>query len=59
MTLTPKHQNILAAAASHGAHPDVYWKEACELKAAGLIELRETFTKAGGNRVRRWFLKTA
>lgn len=56
MIITPKHEKILAAAASFGAHSDLYWNEAKELEKAGLIELKETITKAGARRVNRWFL---
>lgn len=55
MTTEQKKEKILAAAATHGHHADIYWNEANELRAQGLIELRETFTKVGA-RVNRWFL---
>ena len=47
---------ILACAARRtGCSTDGFWKEANELKAAGLIELRETFSPVGERR-NRWFL---
>jgi hypothetical protein len=55
MSTNDKKAKILAAAATHGHHADIYWNEANELRAQGLIELRETFTKVGA-RVSRWFL---
>lgn len=55
MTTEQKKEKILAAAATHGHHADIYWNEANELCAQGRIELRETFTKVGA-RVNRWFL---
>lgn len=55
MSKTDKRAKILSASASFGHHADVYWNEAQELRAEGLIELRQTFTKVGA-RVSRWFL---
>jgi hypothetical protein len=56
MTNEQKKTKILAAAATHGWHADLYWQEACELRTQGIIEMRQTFTKVGA-RVNRWFLK--
>jgi hypothetical protein len=55
MSSDDKKAKIVAAAATFGAHADIYWNEANELRVQGLIEMRETFTKVGA-RVNRWFL---
>lgn len=55
MTTEAKKAKILAAAASFGAHADLYWKEAKELEAEGKIYLAHTFTQVG-NTVYRWKL---
>jgi hypothetical protein len=58
ITITPKHQKVLALAGSPaGCHSNLYIKEALELRTAGIIETRETFT-TGGNRVLRHFQRT-
>lgn len=58
MQMTAKHEKVLAmAGASYGAPVEIYQREANELRAAGLIVTREVFSKAGGNRKLRWFLK--
>jgi hypothetical protein len=57
MTAEQKKEKILAAAATFGSHVGIYWNEAKELEAAGLIERKTTYTKAGGNQVDRWFIK--
>lgn len=52
---SPKHQKVLIVAATKtGCPSDLYWKEANELRAAGLIELRER-TSTVGARSLRWF----
>lgn len=57
MIMTEKHQRVLALAGTPtGMSTEIYPKEARELAAAGRIKSVETFTKAGGNRVSRWFL---
>lgn len=55
MTTEEKKAHILAAAASFGAHSDLYRKECKELEAEGRIVLISTFT-AVGKRVWRWKL---
>ena len=55
MTTEQKKAKILAAAASFGHHADIYWKEAKELEAAGLIHLVGVKTQVG-NTVQRWKL---
>lgn len=52
---TPTEAEVLAAAASFGAHADLYWKEAKELEAEGKIALVHTYT-ATGRSVYRWKL---
>lgn len=55
MTLSPKHQKVLVLAATNNGCPaDLYWNEANELRAAGLIERREHFSKVGARSL-RWF----
>lgn len=55
MTITPKHQKVLALAqAKTGCPLGIYSKEANELRAAGMIECREHFS-AVGSRSLRWF----
>lgn len=57
MTLSPKHQKVLALAATDtGCPADLYWNEANELRAAGLIERRERISKVGARSL-RWFQK--
>ena len=58
--MTEKHTKILAmAATATGASPEIYYNEIKDLVAAGKIEMRETFSNAGGNRKLRYFLKAA
>lgn len=60
MTSTEKQTKILAASAtSYGATGEVYINEIRTLVAAGQIEGRECFSKAGGYRNVRYFLKNA
>lgn len=54
MTSEQKKQKILSTIAARGwATADIYWNEACELRAAGLIRMGEKFT-TGGNRKPVW-----
>lgn len=54
MTSDMKKQKILAAIASRGWWTaDVYWSQARELEAAGLIRLGDRFF-TGGNRKTVW-----
>ena len=55
MTAEAKKAKILAAAASFGHHADIYWNEAKELEAEGMIVLAHTKTQVGKT-VYRWKL---
>lgn len=55
MTVEEKKAKILAAAATFGAHCDLHWNVAVELKNEGLIIQKATKTPVG-NTVFRWFL---
>lgn len=60
MTITPKHQKVLAMASSPtGAPIEVYTTQCNELVRAGLVVRKEVFSKAGGNRKIRLFLAEA
>jgi hypothetical protein len=54
MTSEQKKERILAAIKARGwSTADCFWKEACELRDAGLIKLGERFS-VGGNRKTVW-----
>lgn len=54
MTTQQKQTKILASIAAKGwTTCDVYWTEACELRAAGLIKQAFKFT-TGGNQKPVW-----
>lgn len=54
MTSEQKKERILAAIKARcWSTADCFWKEACELRDAGLIKLGERFS-VGGNRKTVW-----
>lgn len=54
--MNERKSKIMSAAASFGWRDGIYPNEVRELEAEGRIVCRVTFTRAGGNRVLRWFL---
>jgi hypothetical protein len=56
MTKQQKQAKILASIASRGwTTCEIYWTEACELRAAGLIKQEYKYT-TGGNRKPVWVM---
>ena len=55
MTQTAKHEKLLSMASTkNGAPIGIYRNEAAELRVAGLIEMKESFSAVGARSL-RWF----